>query len=233
MFKAGIIDPTKVVKTALRNAASIAGLMLTTEALVTKFDQGRRQEGRRRQHSVMPAVYESVDSRNAGHFAFGQVARLHRIRVAGNGRVTDDECECSSTIRIRHRASSYGITPLHMATQRDYYEVLGVERTATNGEIADGVSQAGREVSPRQEPGRRGSDRAVQGGGRGVRGAQRRGQAVALRSLRPRRPQRPDGAHHFTDVEDIFSAFGDIFGDLFGGGGSAIGSTKAATCAAT
>jgi len=38
MFKAGIIDPTKVVKTALSNAASIAGLMLTTEALVTNFD---------------------------------------------------------------------------------------------------------------------------------------------------------------------------------------------------
>jgi chaperonin GroEL len=38
MFKAGIIDPTKVVKTALNNAASIAGLILTTEALVTNFD---------------------------------------------------------------------------------------------------------------------------------------------------------------------------------------------------
>ena len=38
MFKAGIIDPTKVVKTALSNAASIAGLLLTTEALVTNFD---------------------------------------------------------------------------------------------------------------------------------------------------------------------------------------------------
>ncbi|MCG8448688.1 MAG: chaperonin GroEL [Pirellulales bacterium] len=38
MFKAGIIDPTKVVKTALSNAASISGLMLTTEALVTNFD---------------------------------------------------------------------------------------------------------------------------------------------------------------------------------------------------
>ena len=38
MFKAGIIDPTKVVKTALSNAASIAGLILTTEALVTNFD---------------------------------------------------------------------------------------------------------------------------------------------------------------------------------------------------
>lgn len=38
MVKAGIIDPAKVVKTALSNAASIAGLMLTTEALVTNFD---------------------------------------------------------------------------------------------------------------------------------------------------------------------------------------------------
>jgi len=35
MFKAGIIDPTKVVRCALENAASIAGLMLTTEVLVT------------------------------------------------------------------------------------------------------------------------------------------------------------------------------------------------------
>lgn len=38
MVKAGVIDPTKVVKTALSNAASIAGLLLTTEALVTNFD---------------------------------------------------------------------------------------------------------------------------------------------------------------------------------------------------
>jgi chaperonin GroEL len=34
MFEAGIIDPTKVTRTALQNAASIAALMLTTEALV-------------------------------------------------------------------------------------------------------------------------------------------------------------------------------------------------------
>jgi chaperonin GroEL len=39
MYKAGIIDPVKVVRTALVNAASIAGLMLTTEALVTNFDK--------------------------------------------------------------------------------------------------------------------------------------------------------------------------------------------------
>ncbi|MBU0478252.1 chaperonin GroEL [bacterium] len=35
MFAAGIVDPTKVTRTALQNAASIAGLLLTTEALVT------------------------------------------------------------------------------------------------------------------------------------------------------------------------------------------------------
>ena len=37
MFQAGIIDPTKVVRTALQNAASIAGLMLTTNTLVTSL----------------------------------------------------------------------------------------------------------------------------------------------------------------------------------------------------
>jgi chaperonin GroEL len=48
MFKAGIIDPVKVVRTALSNAASIAGLLLTTEALVTnleKEDKKNRVEG--------------------------------------------------------------------------------------------------------------------------------------------------------------------------------------------
>ncbi len=39
MFKAGIVDPTKVTRSALQNAASIAGLMLTTEVLVTKIDE--------------------------------------------------------------------------------------------------------------------------------------------------------------------------------------------------
>ena len=39
MYKAGIIDPLKVVRSALSNAASIAALMLTTEALVTTFDK--------------------------------------------------------------------------------------------------------------------------------------------------------------------------------------------------
>ena len=39
MYKAGIVDPTKVTRSALVNAASIAGLMLTTEVMVTKIDE--------------------------------------------------------------------------------------------------------------------------------------------------------------------------------------------------
>jgi chaperonin GroEL len=36
MLKAGVIDPTKVVRIALENAASIAGLLITTEAMVAQ-----------------------------------------------------------------------------------------------------------------------------------------------------------------------------------------------------
>jgi chaperonin GroEL len=39
LVQAGIIDPTKVVRTALQNATSIAGLMLTTEALVSEIPE--------------------------------------------------------------------------------------------------------------------------------------------------------------------------------------------------
>jgi len=42
MMKAGIIDPTKVCRTALQNASSIAGLMLTTEALVTDIPEDEK-----------------------------------------------------------------------------------------------------------------------------------------------------------------------------------------------
>ena len=36
MIRAGIIDPTKVVRLALQNAASVAGLLVTTEAMVAE-----------------------------------------------------------------------------------------------------------------------------------------------------------------------------------------------------
>jgi chaperonin GroEL len=39
LVKAGVIDPTKVVRSALQNAASISSLLLTTEALVSEIPE--------------------------------------------------------------------------------------------------------------------------------------------------------------------------------------------------
>jgi chaperonin GroEL len=42
MFKAGVVDPTKVVRSALQNAASISGLMLTTNTMVTSIEEEKK-----------------------------------------------------------------------------------------------------------------------------------------------------------------------------------------------
>ena len=45
LVKAGIVDPTKVTRSALQNAASIAGLLLTTEALITEIPEKKAPAG--------------------------------------------------------------------------------------------------------------------------------------------------------------------------------------------
>ncbi|AEP12573.1 MULTISPECIES: chaperonin GroEL [Chloracidobacterium] len=45
LVNAGVIDPAKVTRTALQNAASIAGLMLTTEALITELPEEKKAGG--------------------------------------------------------------------------------------------------------------------------------------------------------------------------------------------
>ena len=54
MIEGGIVDPTKVVRSALQNASSIAGLLLTTESLITDIEEP-------------PEVGEAADP-HAGHF---------------------------------------------------------------------------------------------------------------------------------------------------------------------
>ena len=41
LVKAGVIDPTKVVRTALQDAASVAGLLITTEAAVSELPEDK------------------------------------------------------------------------------------------------------------------------------------------------------------------------------------------------
>jgi chaperonin GroEL len=53
LFKDGIIDPTKVVRTALQNAASVAGLVLTTEAAIAEKPE--------KKHGVQPSAMPDYD----------------------------------------------------------------------------------------------------------------------------------------------------------------------------
>ena len=52
MFAAGIVDPTKVTRSALQNAASIAALMLTTEAMITSIKDDEKEGAARAEGSV-------------------------------------------------------------------------------------------------------------------------------------------------------------------------------------
>ena len=45
LVAAGIIDPTKVARNALMNAASVSGLLLTTEALVSEVKEDEKKGG--------------------------------------------------------------------------------------------------------------------------------------------------------------------------------------------
>jgi chaperonin GroEL len=56
LVKAGVIDPTKVARTALQNAASIAALMLTTEALVSELPEEKKAPVPGGEHGGYPGM---------------------------------------------------------------------------------------------------------------------------------------------------------------------------------
>ncbi len=45
MYKFGVIDPAKVVRTALQDAASVAGLLITTEAMIADKPEPKAASG--------------------------------------------------------------------------------------------------------------------------------------------------------------------------------------------
>ena len=104
-----------------------------------------------------------------------------------------------------------------MATQRDYYEVLGIERSASDGEIAGAYRKLAVKYHPDKNPG---DEEAIERFKEAAEAFEvlndpKSGPATIATAMPGLNGQ--FGAHHFTDVEDIFSAFGDLFGDLFGG----------------
>ncbi|TWT99380.1 Chaperone protein DnaJ [Botrimarina colliarenosi] len=107
-----------------------------------------------------------------------------------------------------------------MATQRDYYEVLGVSRDADGTTIATAYRKLAIQYHPDKNPG---DDEAI---------SRFKECAEAFEVLNDSEKRsrydrfghagvngQAGGRQGFSDVEDIFSAFGDMFGDMFGGGG--------------
>jgi chaperonin GroEL len=52
LVTAGIIDPTKVVRTALENAVSVAGVLLLTEATLTEVPEPKKERARNEEISM-------------------------------------------------------------------------------------------------------------------------------------------------------------------------------------
>jgi chaperonin GroEL len=56
LVKAGVVDPTKVTRSALQNASSISGLLLTTEALITEIPEKKAEKGGGDHHGHGPGM---------------------------------------------------------------------------------------------------------------------------------------------------------------------------------
>ncbi len=88
MIEMGILDPTKVTRSALQNAASIAGLMITTEAMVAeapKKDEpagggGRRRHGWHGRHGFLIPAHPLVSKGppRAGLFLWAKIPKQTR-----------------------------------------------------------------------------------------------------------------------------------------------------------
>jgi molecular chaperone DnaJ len=106
-----------------------------------------------------------------------------------------------------------------MASKRCYYEVLSVSRTASSDEIAAAYRKLAIKYHPDKNPG---NDEAIAR----FKEAAEAFEVLGDSNKRTRYDryghagvEGAGGASQFNDVEDIFSAFGDLFGDLFSGGG--------------
>jgi chaperonin GroEL (HSP60 family) len=92
MFKFGVIDPAKVVRTALEDAASVRRLLITTEAMIADRPKkgardGRRRHGRRRhgrRHGRHGLLIHPVSDGRKGRLRapFAETGRNHEERIA-------------------------------------------------------------------------------------------------------------------------------------------------------
>ena len=75
LVNSGVIDPTKVVRYALQNASSIAGLMLTTEALISELPEKEEAKAGGAPGGMPPGMGDMGDF----------LSRSHALREPGSG----------------------------------------------------------------------------------------------------------------------------------------------------
>jgi hypothetical protein len=81
LVKQGVIDPAKVVRTALQGAASVAGLLITTEAMVTELPKTRYASWWHGRYGLLVAIKQPRKATNQGGLPFGAPAELPRRRA--------------------------------------------------------------------------------------------------------------------------------------------------------
>lgn len=109
-----------------------------------------------------------------------------------------------------------------MPTQRDYYEVLGVSRDADGDVIATAYRKLAIKYHPDKNPGDEEAIAAFKEAAEAfevLNDAEKRSRYDRFGHAGVNGQAGGGTGAGFSDVEDIFSAFGDMFGDMFGGGG--------------
>lgn len=104
-----------------------------------------------------------------------------------------------------------------MPSKRDYYEILGVSKNASESEIKKSYRKLALQYHPDKNPGDSSAEEKFK----------EAAEAYEVLSDANKRQRYDQFGHQgvngqaggFSNADDIFSAFGDIFGDIFGGGG--------------
>lgn len=104
-----------------------------------------------------------------------------------------------------------------MPAKRDYYEVLQVARQASSREISTAYRKLAVKYHPDKNPGDQEALNRFKEASEAFEVLHDAEKRARYDRFGHAGVNGTSGAGHFTDVEDIFSAFGDIFGDLFGG----------------
>ena len=104
--------------------------------------------------------------------------------------------------------------------KRDYYEVLGVSKTATAAEIKKAYRKKAIQYHPDKNPGDKEAEEKFKEAAEAYEVLSDPDKKARYDQFGHKAFEGPGGfgEGHFTNMEDIFSHFGDIFGDIFGGG---------------